>query len=105
MSSTSQPRQVSEEDFFRQVGLNSEDEAHMRVYAAAKAEVAEGSRRLGGNGSGVQENAFRQEVRTIYESASPATKTVYDRGLTSDVEDNWVIRWLLWQAITLPNGS
>ncbi|EME83554.1 uncharacterized protein MYCFIDRAFT_81604 [Pseudocercospora fijiensis CIRAD86] len=105
MSSTNQPRQVSEEEFFRQLGLDSDNEAHMRIYAAAKAEVAEGYRRLGGNGTAVQENAFRQEVRTIYESASPATKMVYDRGLTSNVEDNWVIRWLLWQAISLPNGS
>lgn len=36
MAATNQPRQVSEPDFFRQVGLDPENEAHMQVYAAAK---------------------------------------------------------------------
>lgn len=57
----------------------------------------------------VDEQSFRREVLAIYASASPETRRLYEYGVAygsdSSVVDNWVIRWMLWEAIHQPNGQ
>jgi len=46
------------------------------------------------------ENAMHDEILFIYRNARPETKTFYDLGhyVDSDIEENWVIKWLLWHV-------
>ncbi len=58
-------------------------------------------------GDDVSEVAFCIEVLQIYQDAHTSTKRIYDRGATlvdGVMTDNWVIRWMLWEAMHQPNG-
>lgn len=74
-----------------------------------QSEAVAGLQRLAlvSNGEDASEDAFQAEVSRIYQQASATTKPFYDRGAMSsngEMTDNWIIRWLLWQAMHQPNG-
>ena len=48
----------------------------------------------------ISETAMFREIHRIYESASPWTRPIYDRGWYADGpnRDNWIIRWCLWHV-------
>lgn len=50
--------------------------------------------------SQVNETAMHAEILRIYQRARPETRQVYDLGRDTDrvVEENWVIRWMLWHV-------
>ncbi|KAK4504421.1 hypothetical protein PRZ48_005337 [Zasmidium cellare] len=105
-------RSVTRSQFFAQIGLREDDQAHQRLFGMMQTEAAAGSRRLlaqrGNANVQVDEENFRREVLAIFASASPETRRLYDFGIAygsdGSVVDNWVIRWMLWQAIHQPNG-
>ncbi|CAK1363490.1 hypothetical protein CB0940_04452 [Cercospora beticola] len=106
---SNQARALPEEGFFRLVSLDTDSADDIELYNRMKIEAAAGLQRLSrsvGN-EDPSEEAFRAEILLIYQDASSQTKSVYDRGalrVDGAMTDNWVIRWLLWQAMHQPNG-
>ncbi|KAI5367176.1 hypothetical protein Slin15195_G023020 [Septoria linicola] len=106
---TTHGRSVSEADFFRQIGMDREDTVHLQIYELMQTEAIAGLQRMtqANSGGDASEVDFRAEVLRIYQGADPSTKPVYDRGATlsnGTMTDNWVIRWMLWEAMHQPNG-
>lgn len=48
----------------------------------------------------ISETAIHNEILRIYNSARRETKPIYDLGRDTEriVEENWVIRWMLWHV-------
>ncbi|KAM3420422.1 hypothetical protein BST61_g3695 [Cercospora zeina] len=106
---SNQARALSEDGFFGLVGLDASSTDDLEVYDRMKGEATEGLRRLSRavGDDDPSEEAFRAEILSVYQSASAQTKLIYERGALSNegaMTDNWVIRWLLWQAMHQPNG-
>ncbi|KAF2168530.1 hypothetical protein M409DRAFT_53193 [Zasmidium cellare ATCC 36951] len=105
-------RTVTRSQFFAQIGLRDDNQDHQRLFGLMQNEAAAGSRRLlaqrGNANAQIDEESFRREVLAIYASASSETRGLYDFGIAYGTDgsmiDNWVIRWMLWQAIHQPNG-
>ncbi|KAI5367579.1 hypothetical protein Slin14017_G026150 [Septoria linicola] len=100
---------VVEADFLRRTGLDPNDDEDMQLYSLMKREVLAGVRRLSdaGYNDNESESALQVEIVRIYQDASTATRSVYDRGVVGEgdqAHENWVIRWLLWNAMNQPNG-
>ncbi|KAF2206311.1 hypothetical protein CERZMDRAFT_89403 [Cercospora zeae-maydis SCOH1-5] len=106
---SNQARALPEDGFFGLVGLDASSADDLELYNRMKGEAAEGLRRLSRavDNEDPSEEAFREEILSIYQAASAQTKVAYERGalrIEGTMTDNWVIRWLLWQAMHQPNG-
>ncbi|CAK1365104.1 unnamed protein product [Cercospora beticola] len=47
-----------------------------------------------------------EEVRRIYHTAQPTTKTLYDLAVDPELPErpNWIIRWMLWHVFRYRDG-
>ncbi|KAL1621513.1 hypothetical protein UCDDS831_g03342 [Diplodia seriata] len=109
----------SKADFLQSLGLSNDRPGDRQVYMAIKREAMEGRARLYQrrenlvpqcrddvtvqppfSSSQITETAMHREVLRIYSLASPTTQPYYllGRFLDGENEDNWVIRWMLWNA-------
>lgn len=107
----------SKADFLRSLELTNDDPIHRHVYVTMKREAVDGRTRLCGDrqnlvpqcrddlsvqlpfsSSQIMETAMHREVLRIFAGASGVTRPYYERGRYMDGgnEDNWVIRWMLW---------
>ncbi|KAK4626100.1 hypothetical protein CLAFUW4_04632 [Fulvia fulva] len=112
-SSSTGRRTVTKSQFFAQLSLDEESDEHRRIFVYMQQEASAGCRRLLAPGrhdsaDHVDEIGFRQEVLQIYQAARPETRRLYDLGVVTGPDgianDNWVVRWILWQTMHQPNG-
>ncbi|KAF2099518.1 hypothetical protein NA57DRAFT_75018 [Rhizodiscina lignyota] len=109
----------SKSDFFKHLGWSEDNPGHKRLYNLMKDEASEARKRLSGDRSNLNaearddskvqppyssshmtEMSLYNQVMTIWHSASPETKRVYDYGRAhaQGNVDNWIIRWVLWHV-------
>ncbi|EME46004.1 hypothetical protein DOTSEDRAFT_70118 [Dothistroma septosporum NZE10] len=112
-SQSNRPRAVTQAQFFTQLGLDQNDDDHRRIFALMQQEASAGCRRMIASNrydspGQVSETAFRQEVLQVYRTAERDTRRLYDMGVVvgadGSANDNWVVRWMLWQVMHQPNG-
>ncbi|KAM3420268.1 hypothetical protein BST61_g3555 [Cercospora zeina] len=109
----------SKKRFFDRLGLDERNKLHRHLYCNMKAEAVEGWRRISANRNAlvpqlrddpaieppysfghVEEQALQEEVLHIFHHARKDTRIMYELGRDrdGDVEENWIIRWLLWHV-------
>ncbi|KAM3416939.1 hypothetical protein BST61_g8526 [Cercospora zeina] len=120
------PRSDSKARLLSHIGLDMRNNTHRRVYTLMKLEASEGRRRIiaildarasadggipGGRStsyttSQVDEDIMDAEVRRIYRTAQPTTRTLYDLAVDPEVPErpNWIIRWMLWHVFRYRDG-
>ncbi|EME42594.1 hypothetical protein DOTSEDRAFT_134265 [Dothistroma septosporum NZE10] len=94
------PTPVSEKMFLSIAGLNPDSEQEHRLYLLMKIEALHAVQDL--NSRPVEESRLRQAMSMLYQSASPETRRVYNLygdAVSASPGDNWIIRWLMWQAL------
>ncbi|KAF7192265.1 hypothetical protein HII31_06297 [Pseudocercospora fuligena] len=117
-----EPQAMSEADFFNLCGLEPSSDHGQQTYQLMREEAIAGIDRMtltarstpettGPQIDGhtilapmLSESAIRLEIQRIWQFAQPETKTVYERGSAGN-EENWIIRWLLWQEIVRRDGT
>ncbi|PPJ58924.1 hypothetical protein CBER1_11523 [Cercospora berteroae] len=109
----------SKKRFFDRLGLDERNKLHRHLYSNMKAEAVEGWSRISANRNAlipqlrddpsieppysfgqVDEEAVQEEVMHIFKNARRDTRIMYELGRDreGDVEENWIIRWLLWHV-------
>ncbi|KXT18650.1 hypothetical protein AC579_9822 [Pseudocercospora musae] len=117
-----EPQAMDEAEFFTLCGLDRGSGNGQQTYQLMREEAVAGIDRMtltarstpGVTGpqinghiilaSMLSESAIRHEIHRIWQFAHPETKAVYERGGAGN-EENWIIRWLLWQEIVRRDGS
>ncbi|KAF2215494.1 hypothetical protein CERZMDRAFT_94899 [Cercospora zeae-maydis SCOH1-5] len=120
------PRSDSKARLLSHIGLDMENNIHRRAYTLMKLEASEGRKRIiavldaraamdGSTPSGrptsyttsqVDEEIMDEEVRRIYHTAQPTTRTLYDLAVDPQFPErpNWIIRWMLWHVFRYRDG-
>ncbi|KXS98468.1 hypothetical protein AC578_8063 [Pseudocercospora eumusae] len=117
-----EPQAMGEAEFFHLCGLDKGSGNGQHTYQLMREEAVAGIDRMtltarstpGATGAQMDgrtilasmlcESAIRLEIQRIWQFAHPETKAVYDHGSAGN-EENWIIRWLLWQEIVRRDGS